>query len=525
MKALLIGINSKFIHPNVAIRLLKQNSKHDLSIKEYNIKDDIEKIIDYINQSDIDVIGLSVYIWNVEIIKQILHKIENKIVVLGGPEVSYECNKYFDLKIDFIIKGEGERAFDSLLDNLTGNYRDISNLSYKLNGQIFHNDILELDLTKIEFASKINFNVHQIQYLETSRGCPYKCSYCLASLEKKVRYFSLEKVKEEILFLINNGAKVFKFLDRTFNLNVENSLEIINFIITNHKENNSFQLEITGDILDGKIIDLINTAKTNLFRFEIGIQSTNEQTNLSVDRHQNTKELFTTIKEINKINKIDLHVDLIAGLPYENLNSFAKTFNDTFILKCKELQLGFLKLLPGTKLKKQAAKYGYIYDDKAPYEIIENNFLTKDDLTKIKIVEEVLEKYVNKNYLPRAIDYFVQDPFADLLSFGLYYQERYDWFNYQLDDLFKRLADYKNDSILTELLVYDYLKFHKFKPKRWWNNKLTKQEKNNVLRKFSQTNSDYNLNDLYKYATVEKVNQYLIAVYKPNNIKIYKYKI
>ncbi|XMB66865.1 DUF4080 domain-containing protein [Mycoplasmatota bacterium zrk1] len=524
MKTLLIGINSKYIHPNLAIRLLKQNSSHDIFIKEFTIKDKLETILDFINGHSAKVIGISVYIWNVEIVKIMLPLIKDKIIILGGPEVSYDSDHYLDYNIDFIIKGEGENSFNTLLTALEKDlsYKNISGLSFK-DSKVCSNPIEAIDLETIEFANSMNFDKSQIQYIEASRGCPFRCSYCLASLEKPVRYFEINKVKNNIKYLINKGAKTFKFLDRTFNFNVENSLEIIKFIIDNHHSNNVFQFEITGDILSDKLVNLIHTAPRGLFRFEIGIQSTNILTNFSIKRYQNTMKLLTIIKNINEKAIIDLHLDLIAGLPHENLDSFRKTFNEVFKLKAKELQLGFLKMLPGTKIRKEAIKYKYKYSKKAPYEIIENQFLSQDDIKKIKTVEEVLERYWNKGFMNKTIDYLLNDPFDFFLDFGNYYESRYTWFDYQLSDLYVRLLNYTkdlNDPMIKELLIYDYLNYHKQKPKKWWE-PLEKKEKNEILRKFSKINTDYNIDELYKYAIVEKVVNYIICVYKPESKKIY----
>jgi radical SAM superfamily enzyme YgiQ (UPF0313 family) len=284
MKILLVGINSKFIHPNVAIRLLKKNSSHNVDIKEFTIKDSDDQIINYINNSDYDYVGLSVYIWNVTKVKTILSSLDKK-VFLGGPEVSFDNEEYLD-DVEFIIRGEGEKSFDILFNSLNRLDR-VPGLSYKTD-KIYHNPMIEPTLD-IAFANDIDFDPHQIQYIETSRGCPYKCSYCLASLEEKVRYFELDQIKENIKMLIEKGARTFKFLDRTFNLNVKNSIDVINFIIEHHKPGNSFQFEITGDILDDRILDAIHTAPKDLFRFEIGIQSTNDETNIAVDRRQDSE--------------------------------------------------------------------------------------------------------------------------------------------------------------------------------------------------------------------------------------------
>ena len=514
MDILLVGINSKFIHPNIAIRLIKKNSVHNVEIKEFTIKDDSSEIINFINSSPQQIVGLSVYIWNVLKIKKILPQLKKEIL-LGGPEVSFENNEFFDLGVKYILRGEAEKSFDILLSNLNS-LNKVPGLSY-LDTTIKHNPIVEPTLD-IMFANDIDFSSHQIQYIETSRGCPYKCSYCLASLEERVRYFPAEMVLENIQMLIDSGSRVFKFLDRTFNLNIKNSIIVIKYIIENHKPGNSFQFEITGDILDERILDEVHMAPKGLFRFEIGIQSTNDETNRLVDRYQDTEKLFDVIREIQSKGIVDLHVDLIAGLPNEDLASFKKTFNDTFSLHIKELQLGFLKMLKGTKLRLQADKWNYKFGD-APYEITESDFLSKDDIKKIKTVEEVLEKYWNSGYMTKSLLLIIDDPFDFFLNYGNYYEKQFSWFNYQLSDLYERLYNYVDTA--KEQIIIDYLNYHKIKPKRWWT-PLDKSDKNKVLRLFYEENKTYSLDELYKYSIVEKVDNYIIKIYKPNKINLYK---
>ena len=349
MKTLLLGINSKYIHPNMAIRLLKANCEYEVDIKEFNIKNTVEEITEYIVSNQYEAVGFSCYIWNIELVKKILFQLKkhNITIILGGPEVSYDASYYLENELcDYVIKNEGEETFNLLMKYFHKeiNLEDIPNLYHK-DGFTFDKLV---DISKSKMAYHLlNDLSNQIIYIETSRGCPYRCGYCMASLDNKLRFFDIEEIKNQILILINNGGRIFKFLDRTFNANKKNFLSLIDFIIKHHKPNNSFQFEITGDLLDDDIIIYINQkAPKNLFRFEIGIQSTNIKANKAVYRIQNNKKLFHNIKLIQNAGIIDLHLDLIAGLPYEDYPSFVNTFNEVLSLRPKELQLGLLPVQP-----------------------------------------------------------------------------------------------------------------------------------------------------------------------------------
>lgn len=521
MRIALVGINAKYIHPNLAIRLLMCNTSFPVDLKEYTIKDNIDKII--IELQNYDVIAFSCYIWNIKYIKEISLKLKEKTIIFGGPEVSYNPFSYIPKYASFVIKNEGEEAFDSLLKYLDGKMEllCVPNLYFN-HGFTFDKYV---DLDKIKLAYDLLDDVSNcIVYVETSRGCPFKCSYCMASLDNKVRYFSLELIKSELLKLIKRGAKTIKFLDRTFNANKKYFLSLIDFLILNHQDN-SFQFEITGDLLDRDVIEYINEkAPKNLFRFEIGVQSTNDKTNLLVYRKQNNEKLFSNIKLIQGGERIDLHLDLIAGLPNEDLVSFKKTFNDVLSLRPLELQLGFLKLLHGTTLENESLKYNYVFDDNPPYEIISNSVLSIEDIKEIHIAEDAFDRYYNATYLKKTINLVLDridncfDFFYNLGSIsyeanGLDYY--FSFFNEYVKSL--NLSDY---SLILESLIYEYLDYFNLKPKVWWEND-RQSFKKKIKELFDKGMFNYNLDQLFRYSVlVELDSSYILAMYLPNNKKI-----
>ncbi len=533
MKVMLVAINAKYIHQNNAIRLLKANTTYPVELKDFTIKDDYEKMLNEIKQSDADLIGFSTYIWNVRTIEKLVYDLKKDTkakILLGGPEVSYDIDFFFNWPIDFLISGEGELSFDLLLDSLINNkpLENVPSLSFRKDNKIITNFCALPDLKKLNlpyyFIEDKDSIQNKIAYIESSRGCPYKCSYCLSSLEKYVRFFPLEEVKKAILYLINQGVKTFKFLDRTFNADKKRAKEIFDFIIDNYKENNSFQFEITLDVFPKELIIYLNeNSPRHLFRFEVGIQSLNKTANLAIDRIQNNQTLLENIKLIKDADIIDLHLDLIAGLPYDTKESFKDTFNQVFNLKCKELQLGFLKMLRGTKIRNEKNKYDYIYDELPPYEIVSNMFITKDELDEIRLVSRMLEIFWNKGYMNETISYIVDNinPYDMFLSLSKYQKT----ISYHLIDLFINVQTFikeEHSELLYNVenhLRLDYLKINKYKPKIWWKNN---SNKNDLLRTFSMINQDFSLETLYRNGHVyEYFDQYIIVIYKNNKNYLY----
>ncbi|QWC00085.1 B12-binding domain-containing radical SAM protein [Mycoplasmatota bacterium] len=539
MKTILVGINSKYIHPNLAIRYLKANTDFLVDILEFNIKDKEETMIKQILDDNPKIIGFSVYIWNVEIVKSLIKKIRNLNkdikIILGGPEVSYVNENYFEENLcDYIIINEGEESFNKLLHALK-NKEDLSsvpNLMYKKNGMLIKNQtslIKDLNKLKDPYDTIQEKDMdHKIQYVELSRGCPYKCSYCLASLEKGLRFFSLDRVKETIHSLVKKGAKTFKFLDRSFNAKPKIAQAFLEFIIEQNYDDVVFQFEINGDVLKKEFIEfLFHKAPKNLIRFELGIQSTNDIVNQEVNRYQNTKRLIDNIKLLQKSN-VTLHLDLIAGLPYEDLDSFKNTFNTIYQLFSDELQLGFLKVLKGTDIYYKTDKHQINYQDQAPYEIIDNQYITKNELNTIHKVETMLNIYWNKNFMNQSIQYLTKD--IDAFSFFHNLYRYYDQLSlstlrYAYDHLFTNLIGFLKennmwDHTIKSYLKFDYLNHHPIKPKLYWDN--SHINKNDIIRAFHKSHQDIHIDDLYKYAVVtDYLDGYLIMMYQHKNKRYY----
>mgnify|MGYP000872843182 CR=1 FL=1 len=509
MKIIVATLNAKYIHTALAIRYLKTYSEKDFSMElaEYTINDPILNIVSDLFQRKPDVLAFSCYIWNIEetleivaLLKKVLPDLQ---VVFGGPEVSYDTKEWMEKAplVDYIVMGEGEATFHHLLKEIEGqqNFCEVNGLAYRDGEEIMINHPRKkLDLNTIpspfHFPEDMADLGKRVVYFETSRGCPYTCQFCLSSIEFGVRYFDIDRTKEDLLFLMNNGAKLIKFVDRTFNIQREYAMEMFKFLIENHGDC-VFQFEITADIMPPDVLDyLAENAPPGVFRFEIGVQSTNDRTNDIVKRRQNLDKLSYTVSRVRESGRIDQHLDLIAGLPEEDYDSFRKTFNDIYALEPEELQLGFLKMLRGTGVRREADQYGYVFMDKAPYEVLGNRALPFSDLVRIKRVEDVLEKYWNAHRMDRTLRYIVSkefpSPFDFYQGFGDFWEEKgWSRIGHQLEDLFTRLRLYlqtremKHPQVVEGLMKYDYFLNFKYKPRKtWWESSLTKEVRGKVLQ-------------------------------------------
>lgn len=495
MKVLLTTLNAKYIHTNLAIRILyEMNAEHEgLEWKEFVIKEDKEKIATFC--AEFDVVAFSCYIWNItatlECIRLIKEKNPNTQIMLGGPEVSYDYDNIIALEeIDFIVAGEGEIAFRSFLEHPLEPEK-VPGLIYKNQGKILKNPPApNYDIR--EFANSMPYQFddpeslrNKVLYLETSRGCPYKCEFCLASLDNKVRYLPMESIKRTLLFLMEHG-KVIKFLDRTFNIKKDFTLEIFQFILDHHQPGNVFQFEITADILHPDIIRFINEkVPEGLFRFEIGIQSVKKESNLAVSRKQDFEKTKSIIEQVR--HKVELHLDLIVGLPHDYYDDIRQGIDEVFHLYPPEFQLGFLKFLKGTPMRDKHPEFHYVFDENPPYQIIKSDFLSEEELEKIVRVEEALEIYWNAGRAKNTLRFLSQHHsiFDILLKLGIRFHSEFHGKQYGLRDVYRILTEeintMNNSEILLQFCEIDFHLQHKVRPKHFVLPEIDRSKKNKLI--------------------------------------------
>ncbi|MCK5779402.1 MAG: DUF4080 domain-containing protein [Psychrilyobacter sp.] len=484
----LLGINSKFVHTNLAIRYIKRVIEkiegYNLSLVESSINNQLPNIIREIVESKPEILLISTYIWNKEFVFKIvveLKKIYPKIeIYLGGPEVSYsamEVMKEYDV-VDGIIVGEGETIVKNLLtekkEKVLGFYYRENNM-IKFNGPekpIENLDIIDFPYEEWELIE----NKGKIFYYESTRGCPFRCSYCMSSIEKSVRSFSLPRVKKDLTTFIEAGVTLVKFVDRTFNLKKDHYMEVWKFLVENHKENITFHFEISGDLFDDEVIEFLTTVPKNLFQFEIGVQTINKNTMDLIRRKNDLNKLAKNVLAIK--DNIHLHLDLIAGLPKEGFDTFKDSFNYVYDLKPEMIQLGFLKILKGTEISNQIDEFNYKYMDFPPYEVISNNHITYEELLKLKDVEEVLDFYYNSGDFEKSLEFvinkFYSSPFEFFFDIANYF-ERHGYFkishkklaifNFFVEFYDKFLDENKKDiesrDKFIEYIKFDYVKMGK----------------------------------------------------------------
>ena len=445
MKILLAACNAKYIHSNLAVYNLKSCSGEYSSrvvVKEYTInqiRDDILKDI-YLEQPD--VVCFSCYIWNISFVRELVPDLKKILPQVefwaGGPEVSYDAVEFLKKNPAFfgVMVGEGEETFHELAgyyierkpETLSG-IRGVAFRDENKGRDIVHTGWRELmDLSKVPFAySNLTEFKNRIIYYESSRGCPFSCSYCLSSIDKKLRFRDIELVKKELQFFIDNKVPQVKFVDRTFNCKHDHAMEIWRYITENDNGITNFHFEISADLLRAEELALMKTMRPGLIQLEIGVQSTNPQTIKAIRRTMDFEKLKGIVEQIHSFGNIHQHLDLIAGLPYEGYESFHKSFCDVYALRPEQFQLGFLKVLKGSHMMEMTGEYQILYKDREPYEVLSTAWMTYGEILRLKMVESMVEVYYNsgqfKNTLVFLEKYF-DDPFRMYEALGRFYEKK-----------------------------------------------------------------------------------------------------
>lgn len=465
MKILLTTLNSKYIHSALSLKYIYNNivDINDISVnvKEYTINENLQDIFADILSDTYDLIAFSCYIWNIEYIIKLCNDIkianEDVKILLGGPEVSYESYEFMlrHKFADFIIRDEGEVIFRKFVKSYIQdkNFSNIPSFLYRENGKIIENEYEPPidNLALIRGAYDI-FNENDIKnkivYYETSRGCSYSCAYCLSSITKKVRFFPYEKVISDIKKIVDAGAKQIKFVDRTFNFDKNRTSDIIRYLCSIDNGKINFHFEITAHILQDDLLDILKNVRQGLFQFEIGVQSTNKETIKSVNRVDNFEKIKEKVIKIKSFGNIHQHLDLIVGLPYEDIKSLKKSFNDVMNLRPDNLQLGFLKVLKGSPIKEMTNEYKIKYREYSPYEVISTKFISYKEVIMVKHMEEMLEDYYNSMTYNYSLDYV------------------FDVFDGDYFDFFKKFSEFKINNYYNKnlsrdtrfLLLYEFIK-------------------------------------------------------------------
>lgn len=425
MNILLVGINAKYIHSNLAIRYLQRylenSTAYHAEIAEYTINHRIDTIMREIYEQAPELIGFSCYIWNFEYVKELTVELKkllpNAVFVWGGPEVSYQSEQYIGNDADYIICGEGEQTFAELVHRL-----ESGQVPEK---RVLYGEPVEMDTIPFVYDDLADLK-NRIIYYESSRGCPFQCQYCLSSIEKRVHFHSMERTLSDLDFFLAHQVMQVKLVDRTFNCDKKRTKELWRYLLAHDNGVTNFHFEIAGELIDEECLTLLSQARKGFFQLEIGVQSVNPLTLREIRRETDMEQLFAVVRRIKEMGNIHIHLDLIAGLPYEDIESFAHSFNTVYALGPHQLQLGFLKVLKGSGICQKQAEYGIVHTDKPPYEVLYTNWLSYDDVLRLKLVEDMVERYYNSNRYKLSCNYLCSlfdSPFAFFDALGHYYKE------------------------------------------------------------------------------------------------------
>ncbi len=482
MKFLLVAVNAKYIHSNPAIYSLRAYAgealKEHIELAEYTINQSVQDILADIYSRRPEVIGLSCYIWNWRLIQELLRELPKLLpgtdIWLGGPEVSYDGERILGEypRVKGIMVGEGEETFKELMEYYTSCKSSIGadTTLQGIPGLYLHcgptGDREPVDMSRIPFLySDLSLFENRIIYYESSRGCPFRCSYCLSSIDKKLRFRDLSIVKRELQFFLDHGVKQVKFVDRTFNCNREHAMTIWQYISENDNGVTNFHFEISADILGEEELALLERMRPGLVQLEIGVQTANGNTLTAIRRFMNIERLEYVVGRLRRSHNVHLHLDLIAGLPYEGYESFGASFNRVYAMEPEQLQLGFLKVLKGSAMEEEAEKYGLVYQDMPPYEVLYTKWLTFEEVLRLKRIEEMVELYYNSNqfvYTLKFLEQAFETPFQMYEQLAAFYERKGYFKNsparsyrYQVLLEFAKEYDSQYEPVYRELLTYD----------------------------------------------------------------------
>lgn len=488
MKILLVACNAKYIHSNLAVYDLQAYASDyadHIVLKEYTINQQKDDIMRDIYLEHPDVVCVSCYIWNLSFVKELMADLIKILPGVdfwaGGPEVSYDAEKFLTENSEFkgVMVGEGEETFKELAGYyVEKNPQDLKNMTgicYRDGDQIIHNGWRQImDLSSIPFIYKdLSEFKNRIIYYESSRGCPFSCSYCLSSIDKKLRFRDTETVKKELQFFIDNKVPQVKFVDRTFNCKHDHAMAIWKYINEHDNGVTNFHFEISADLLREEELQEMSTMRPGLIQLEIGVQSTNPDTIKVIHRTMDFEKLKGIVDRIHSFGNIHQHLDLIAGLPYEDYDSFRHSFNDVYALKPQQLQLGFLKVLKGSHMMEMCREYGIVYKTQEPYEVLSTKWLDYDHVLKLKTVENMVEVYYNSGQFQNTLEYlenFFQDAFSIYERLGSFYMEkgygdvshtrmrRYELLLEFLEDVPEISMDQVKDQMVYDLYLRENLK-------------------------------------------------------------------
>ncbi len=442
MKVLLVAVNAKYIHSNLAVYSLKAYagcSGEEIGIVEYTVNQPLDVILMDLYKHRPDILCFSCYLWNISYVSQIMVEIVKVLpavkVWVGGPEVSYNALDILSRypMVSGVMCGEGEETFLELVQCWSGNGKpveEIKGIVYRDGEGVVRENPARppIDLSTVPFVYRQEGDFqNRILYYESSRGCPFACSYCLSSIDRCLRFRDVELVKEELQFFIDHGVPQVKFVDRTFNCRHDHAREIWQYIMEHDRGVTNFHFEISADLLTDEEIRLINSMRPGLVQLEIGVQSTNEQTIRRINRTMRFDRVRSAVARIREKGNVHQHLDLIAGLPLEDYGSFRRSFNDVYALKPQQLQLGFLKVLKGSEMYERAGEYGIVWQDRPPYEVLRTKWLSYGEIIRLKQIEEMVEVYYNSAQFRNTLEHLEQefpDAFDMYRSLAGYYEQK-----------------------------------------------------------------------------------------------------